>query len=365
VTPAPTPSPAPALVVATANPERPKVIRSVPTLGDVKFNPSVVSTNFGLALVTLLILILTAVIFNETLEENEQRVHGIIRNVAAPFAGIFSAGSGAVSGFGNLPGWMRAIVPTLLALALAAALYGLEEPGSGFNQKSLVLFLSYLVAFTLITYSWDGAQALACRYFGVPAVVRVFPVGVVVAIIAVALTRITGFQPGLMYGFVAANAIIQPARLTDDQEGKKTLFASVALLSLCAVAWVLVDPLRTVAEDHSSFWAAVPEGIAVGLFVAGLEGLFFQMIPIEFLDGRKLWKWNKVAWFAISLVSGFLFWEALINDDQRSLSAVEQTKTIIALVVVLSCLASTIALWMFFKALGPLEDGGEPEAAGS
>lgn len=340
-------------MVTRVNKDTPKVVRAVPDVGEISFSPTVVSTNFGLALITLTLLILAAVVFNETLEENEQRVHGILKSVAAPFAGLFAGFGGAASGFGKLPRWARTIVPTLLALALAAALYGLEEPGSGLNQKSLVLFVSYLGAFAVVTYAWDGTQALVCRRFGVPAVVRVFPMGVLVAVVAVALTRILGFQPGLMYGFVAANAIVAPATLTAEQEGKKALWSSIVLLSLCAVAWALVGPLRTVSQDHSGFWAAVPEGIAVGLFVSGLEGLFFQMIPIEFLDGRKLFDWNKGAWLVITLISGFLFWEALLNDDQQSLSALEQTKTIIALVVCLACLVATIALWLFFRALGP------------
>lgn len=334
------------------------------TLSDITLTPQAVSTNFGLALVTLLMLLLAAVIFNETLEENEHRVHGMLRNVTAPFASIFSAGGSALSGFGKLPTWLQSSIPLMFALALSALLYGFEEPGSGFNDKTLVLFLSYLAAFTLITYSWDGTQALACRYFGVPAAVRIFPIGVLVAVVAVVLTRLTGFQPGIMYGFVAANAVIRPARLTDEQEGQKALFSSVALLSLCAVAWALIGPLRNFAEDEGGFWAALPEGIAVGIFVAGLEGLFFQMIPIEFLDGRKLWKWNKAAWGAISLISGFLFWEALINDDQQSISAVGQTKTVVALTVVLCCLAATISLWLFFKALGPEEEESAEPAAG-
>ena len=307
----------------------------------------------------MLILILTAVIFNETLEENEQRVHGIIRNVAAPFAVAGGAGGGFLAWFKGLPAWAQTLIPTMTALALSAWLYGLENPSAGANQQSLVLFISYFIAFTLITYSWDGTQALACRWFGVPAVVRVFPVGVLVAVLAVVITRITGFQPGLMYGFVAANAVIQPARLSADQEGKKALASSIVLLALCAVAWGLVGPLRTLAQDHNGgFWASIPEGIAVGLFVAGLEGLFFQMIPIEFLDGHKLFKWNKPAWLAVSLVSGFLFWEALINDDQDALHAVGATKSVVALVVVICCLAATIALWLFFRAMGP-EEGHE------
>ena len=339
------------------------MIRAVPGLSNITVNPGVVGTNFGLAFITLLILIMTAVIFNETLEENEPRLKAMAASVAAPFAAAGAATGGLLGWFKRLPPWAQTAIPVLAALALSAWLYGLENPGTGFNNATLVLFLSYFVAFTLITYAWDGVQAMVCRHYGAPAAVRVFPIGTVVAVFAVILTRATGFQPGLMYGFVAANAIIQPAKLTEDQEGKKAMWSSFALLAICAAAWLLVGPLRTVSEDHSSFWAALPEGIAVGVFVAGLEGLFFQMIPIEFLDGRKLFDWNKPIWLAISLVSGFFFFEAIINDDQQAVSAVGQTRTIITFVVVLCCLAATIGFWLFMRALGPEEGHAGPETA--
>ncbi|MEK7248045.1 MAG: hypothetical protein AAB092_06180, partial [Chloroflexota bacterium] len=65
--------------------------------------------------------------------------------------------------------------------------------------------------------------------------------------------------------------------------------------------------------------------------------------------------WNKLAWLAISLASGFLFWQVLINNDKDSVDALGATSTVVALLLVVACLGATIALWMFFKALGPEE----------
>jgi hypothetical protein len=102
----------------------------------------------------------------------------------------------------------------------------------------------------------------------------------------------------------------------------------------------------------------VPEGIAVGLFVSGLQGLFFQLIPLDFLDGKKLYEWNRPLWLLTALSTGFLFWEVLINDDQNSLDAAGATSTLVALGVVAASLVLSIALWLFFKALGPYEPEG-------
>ena len=278
--------------------------------------------------------------------------HEAYNDAAAPFAVFLGATTSFFEGSVGRWAMARTIIPPLLTLALAAAIYGLEEPGAGLNNRSLVLFLSYLGVFALVTYSYEGTQLLLSKRYGVPAAVRVFPIGVAVSLLAVSLTRVTGFQPGLMYGFIAAHTLASGAHLTEEQEGKQVLFPALALLAACLIAWVLAGPFRHLAEDHSGWWAAVPEGIAVGLFVTGLEGLFFQMIPIHFMDGHKLLRWNKPAWLAFSLISGFLFWEVLLNEDQQSISAVEQTKSIVALGVIAACLLATMTLWLFFKALG-------------
>lgn len=361
-TPAPSSTEAPAIVVTSAGEARPRVFRSVPTLGDLTLTPGVASTNFLLALLTLVVLILTAAIINQTLEENEKRIHAMVTAVSAPFGAVLSATTTVSSGGATNWKLARTILPPLVALSIAAFIYGLEEPGAGFNNRTLVLFLTYLAVFAGVTYAYDGTQLLMSRAYHATAVVRVFPIGVVVAIFAVILTRLTGFQPGLMYGFVAAHALISPTRLSDDQEGKQAFFPALALLATCIGAWLFTGPARSIAEDHDSWWSALPEGIAVGLFVTGLESLFFQMIPIQFMDGAKVLRWNKFAWGAIALVSGFLFWDVLLNDDQQSLHAVEQTKTIVALIVVASALIGTIALWAFFRALGPYKVD-TPEAA--
>lgn len=350
-TPAPTPSSAPAAIQKTF--DRPSVVRSVPTLGDLNINAATASTNIVLAVITLVILILTAAVFNQTVEENERRIHSILASVAAPFAAVARVADKLTGGDAISYGGLRTLLGPIIGLVVVAAVYGLEEPGAGFNDRSLVLFLSYFGAFALATFAFEGVQWIFTRRYGARGIIRVFPIGVFVAILAVTLTRITGFQPGLMYGFVAANAIVSDTTLTREQQGKQTLYPALALLGCCLLAWVLADPLRAYAEDHPDWWNAVPEGIAVGLFVSGLEGLFFQLIPIQFMDGRKLFDWNKVIWLVLSLASGFLFWQVLINDDKDSIDAAGATSTIVALIVVIGCLAATIAMWLFFRALGP------------
>lgn len=304
------------------------------------------TTNALLAGLTLLILLLTAAVFNQAVEENDKAVRAIFAKVAAPFTAVLGIEDSLVDRVFGKVNPVRKFAPSVLALGIAAAIYGLEEPDFGLNTQSLVLFLSYLAVFGLLTYLWDGTQLMMSKRYGIEATIKVFPIGVAVALICVALTRITGFVPGLMYGFVAAHTIVGGQRLTKEQEGKEVLYPSLALLAACLLAWFLAEPLRNLAESDNEWFTAIPEGVAIGLFAAGLQSLFLQLLPFRYMDGLKLLQWSKLAWLAISLVSFFLFWEVFLNADEGSITALEQTSTIVVFSLILGCLAFTIFVYL-------------------
>src|SRR5690606_35586074 len=116
------------------------------------------------------------------------------------------------------------------------------------------------------------------------AAVRVFPFAIFIALICVLASRLGGVVPGVLYGFVGTAVFLRPHRLTEDQEGKMIFFPLVALLILSVVAWLLVDNFRV---ENPSNWHVFFEGILVGIFIGGLEGIAINMIPIAYLDGSK------------------------------------------------------------------------------
>ncbi len=128
---------------------------------------------------------------------------------------------------------------------------------------------------------------LTNRNFGVPAVVRVYPVALAIALVSVILSRVVDFQPGLVYGFVAAYAVVVATDFDRRQNGHVVFFPALALLAVSLIAWVLVIPLRDAAENGDSWWITTLEGAAVAIFVGAIEGLFFNMIPLTFMDGKN------------------------------------------------------------------------------
>jgi hypothetical protein len=327
---------------------RPEFITSVLTPGDISSDAGIIATNIVLGLFTLVLMLLTAEIFNQTVEENEGWLKEWLASVFGPLRGVFGVfadGARIVTDGRGIAG----IVAPIILLALAALLYGLEEPGAGINERTAVLFLSFLAAFAVLTYVYDGGQLLVTNSYGVPGAIRLFPAGILVAVFCIAMTRIVGYTPGIIYGFIAAHTLMGGATIKDDQEGKQIFFPAIVLLTVCAGAWLLADPARELAQDNDSFWAAIPEGVAIGIFVGGLESMFFQMIPIKWMDGQKLMSWNKLAWFSITGVSAFLFWHVLLNTERESFSTLSETTPAIAILFMGLCFGLTLAFYLFCR----------------
>jgi hypothetical protein len=347
--PRPEATQAPAVVVEETAGEnaRPELLQNIPRFSDIVTSPGVVSTNLGLAIGTVLVLLATAAIFNTTLEENDHLIRGWLEKISSVFAGPVSGFHILGDTLSHAP-WMRIFVGPLVVIVLAGLLYALEEPSFGFNEASVILTLSFIVTFVVLTYVWDGGQLMVTNAYKLPGTIRIFPAGLVIAILCVAATRIQGFQPGLVFGFVAAHALTAEVVMTPKQKGMQILWPSLALLAVCLIAWAALGPARDLAQDGDTMWAALPEAIAVGLFLAGIQSLFLMMIPIKFMDGHKLMSWNKLVWAAITVTSGFIFWHAMMNEEKEALNALSQTGAATFAILIVGSLGIALATYAFF-----------------
>ena len=352
-----TPSPAPAAVVTptatppAGNPFVPAIVSYIGGPDGGAIDPEVVLTNLLLTLLVVFFFGLTAEIFNSTMDANRDEIHGwwtrLLRGPLA-FLGLLSAGGAPLSRVSS-SGRAGRLVGALFVLSLMGLIYGFLSPDFGLNAQSVILFVSLVLGLGFLTYFSEGSSSrLATRRYSADASIKLYGTAVIVAIIAVVISRAISFQPGLVYGFIASAVIIAPVALARRQDATLVLVPAFGLLLVSIVAWLLLGPVRVMAADGS--WAsALVETILAMIVIGGLEGLFITMIPLRFMDGATVMRWSRVVWALTFGIVTFLWWQLLLNQNGSYAAAFEQSNVQVVLAVLGVFMLTTGGLWSYFR----------------
>jgi hypothetical protein len=278
--------------------------------------------------VMLMLILFTAQVFNETLEENKRLIEGWLKNALAPilrFRALWTRKLPQLEG----TAYVEAVFWPLTIIGLTVMIYSSAEPNFGFNTKSLIVVASLFVCVSLLTYIHEGGKAFMARRHGAIMGVRPYPFAILLAIVNVVIARALDFGPGVLYGFAGQAVFLQAHRLRADDRGRIAFWPFVVLLGISATAYLLVTPLRSIDNNGKSPIPVFFEGVAVALAVGGLQTIFFSLIPLRFLDGERILRWNKLAWLGLSGLTAFAFWHILLNGQRDYSSAVTSTAPIV------------------------------------
>jgi hypothetical protein len=288
--------------------------------------------------------------FNATVKENGAEMSMMLHRLTA-FVGLGMVAKwfamNVPDGHTTLPELLKPILITLFT----GALYALVQPDFGWNNQTLVLMAALATSVTITTIIFEGGQVLwTNRHHGELAEIAVYPVGILIAIVSVVLTRVTNLHPGVIFGFVAAAALApRQHSMSARDEGMAVLIPMLSLLGASLLAFLCVDPLRDFEDANPGPWGSYPVTVAVAIFIGGAEGALLTLLPLTFNDGQKIWKWNPLVWLCVALPATFLFIHVVVNEED--LSALTEGTSIITLLIVSGVLYVVAAgTWLFFRA---------------
>src|SRR4029453_3528405 len=142
-----------------------------------------------------------------------------------------------------------------------------------------------VVGVGFVTFLTEGGGALlASRRMRAPASVRLYVAAVLVALVCVGLTRLMDFQPGILYGFVASSVFLGTVVLDRRQSATLVIVPALAPPGATPLSWALTPAVRPAPGTDGPWWIVILQAALVTIFVAGIEGLFYAMIPITFMD---------------------------------------------------------------------------------
>ena len=83
-----------------------------------------------------------------------------------------------------------------------------------------------------------------------------------------------------------------------------------------SAAWLVFAPVSSVeGHRHPAVWVVVLNAVLVALFIGGIEGLLFGLLPLKFMPGHQLAQWSWAAWAAIMMAVAVLFVEVLLRPS--------------------------------------------------
>ena len=295
-----------------------------------------------------LLIVFPAQIFNSTYEENRERIErGFrrFRTTASPQRPAPVAETDVAA-----PRRVRRVGVFLLCALAGTLLGGLLDPGFGTNRSTAALligvFSALLVAVVVVAAA--GWLFRTVRHQPHHWYLRAIPSALVVAVVCVVVSRLTHFQPGYLFGLLGG-AVFAGA-LARRSEGRAEFVTLLSALGLALLAWVAFEPVVEAAnETGASFGVLLADSFLGCLFIGGIEGLLFSLIPLRFLPGARVRQWGWVPWAALMLVTTYLFVHVLLIPESGYLgrsTTVSATVTMTLFVAfgVLSC-----AFWAWFR----------------
>ncbi|HEY8238954.1 MAG TPA: FGLLP motif-containing membrane protein, partial [Candidatus Limnocylindrales bacterium] len=333
-----------------ATPSFPTFDQSVLGITDVNMEVPAVGGSLLLALLLLLIIAFAGELFNNTVENNYSIIAAWFKK--GPFGWLRRMG-------GKLGGEAR--VGLLIFLALTALISSFVDPHFGFDLRSLAEFLGFLFGLIVVLASFKLPMMLAHkRKTGELGKLRPLPWALIIAALFVLISRIGNLQPGYLYGIVLGAIFVKDVE--DKEEGRETFYGSFWTLVAAVVSWVGLNWVRGLGFAEDGFGVTVLSTAFAVTLVAGLEAAAFGLMPMRFMPGHMVYKWNRLGWALLFGLSVFAFVHLLIGPTSGYVSELAPEAFLAALGVFAAFGALSIVTWLYFRFRG--ESHRRMESAG-
>ena len=324
--------------------EKSQFIDSVLSPAQLSLDPLFLTQAGILTLLILVLLPFPSQLFNSTLEENYDQIRGAIRRV--PLAGrLVRPSSESLAEPAPHSRW-RLLVVAIFVL-VSGLLYGLLDPEFGLDSRSLVTFAGIVLGLVIVTWAANlPRRVIHARVAGDRGRLWVVPGTLLVAALCVLISRLVGFLPGYLYGLILGYAFV--ARVEPAHDGRAGGLGAWWMLALSAVAWLTLGAVRVPGVEGTVI-GTVTEGVLAALVVAGIEGIVFSLMPLRFLPGELVFKWQRWRWIVLYALGLFGFVVILLNPASGHLPKQDSASFVIALALFLGFGIASILFWAYFR----------------
>lgn len=277
-------------------PDAPSVLSSLTTAQELDLSAVKVATTAALAIILLLIVGYPAQLLNSTISNNYDRILSRLD----PLTRRLKRRRGER--------WhpSRKLVITV-GVTVAAVISAFVDPGFGFNLASLRLLVSVALSFLVDSLcAWLLISAIVRRANASARPLVDFRTGsLVIVVAAVLFSRLTGFEPGMVFGAVVGLTL--GITLTKAGTARLTGIGLGYAAAVSTFAWLAFSILTPAFGTNPGFFGVFVLETLSSAAVAGFASLPIVLLPMAVLDGGKLFAWSRIGW-AVAYVFGlFVF----------------------------------------------------------
>lgn len=189
--------------------------------------------------------------------------------------------------------WLAGAVPLVVAAVLIVFSGGVND-----EVRFLRLTAAVLLGLGLLNVVGVAiATRLGSRWQGISGRLRFLPVLMLAAVLAAALSRLTGIHPPVVAGVLIGIGFAAGFPARDRAVVSLVEVGSVTLLA--TLAWICHGWMPSVG-----FWGNLVNETLATVAIAGFGSVVILVLPIASLPGRVILEWSPLAWLAtVAVVS--------------------------------------------------------------
>lgn len=303
---------------------------------------AVVATNFLLALILALAMGFFSNLLNDAIESHEDYVARRLKPLAEMIQRIRQAGAGFDQWMSKAKlAWLGFVLKLGVILLLYGTVLAYLDPTFGFiTRDGFLLIVALGISTGLVALADDLATLLYLRQRGMTGSIRVHSGNIIIVVLSTLFSRVSGLVPGLILGSPAGIEDVP-----DENPGARLDYLAIGATAFVAlVAWLLAPVFQNDAWLNTVFLL---------IFAAGVQTVFFEMLPVSYLRGKAIFQANRVAWFVISAIAITVFLQTMLNPEGAFVSAFNSSNMVwLAILVAAFCCFSTL-VWFYFQRLKP------------
>ncbi len=306
-------------------------------------NPELIAKASLLTIAILVLLPFPSQLFNSTLEQNYDSIRAGFRRMPLVGRLLHAPSDEPVTRPTGIAHWLLIAAFVLVS----GLLYGLLDPTFGLDERSLITYAGIVTSLVIVT--WAAAlpsRAMHARLVGDRGYASALAGTLVVAAICVLISRLVGFLPGYLYGLVLGFSFlksIEPA-----QDGRAGHLGAWWMLAIAFIAWLTLGAVR-IPGVEDTLPAIIIASVLAALTVAGIEGIVFSMMPLRFLPGELVYRFQRWRWAALYAIGLFGFVMILLNPATGYIPSQNGVPFVMAVALFVAFGVVSVLFWGYFR----------------